>query len=139
MHPVELIDKAKEKRFKLLCTDKKLKHSYALFRFRLIGNHPYIENPVPRVSGDRDLVKSCRAHVADLIRIYAPRVKLSCGHFSRNGYCIKCVEICIDEFETFKSGWLKKKGMTPEQWREKVPMQELTPIMDLVEKTMGGT
>ena len=138
MHPVEQIDKAKEKRFKLLCTDKKLKHSYAIFRFRLIGNHPYIENPVPRVHGDRDLVKACRAHIADLIIIYAPRVKLSCGHYSRKGYCVKCVEICIDEFETFKAGWLKKKGMTPEQWREKVPMRGLTPIMQEVEKVMSG-
>lgn len=108
------IDKAKQKRFFLVCKNR---DNYSLWRLMMIGYSAYLPCQLPRIKGPRSEVKAWRGHAADLIKIYAPKKRLTCGHVMRGDDCTKCAEENIRLFEQYKAKWLNDKGMTEEQWR----------------------
>lgn len=122
MNNSQRINKAKKKRFDLLCTNKEFREQFRWWHIQIIGNAPYIENPLPKYNGERDAVKAFKGYAADLIKIYAPRKKLSCGHIGRKEHCVKCADNAIVEFDKFKASWIGNKGYTEKGWSDKVAM-----------------
>jgi len=96
-----MIDKRKAKRFKLLCP-KDFRAGYSWFLVRMIGYHPLRGAQVPPFKGDKDQRRAWKDHRADLVQHYAPRTKLTCGHSSRSGYCLRCAENVILEYKKMR-------------------------------------
>lgn len=96
------IDKAKRKRFYILCTDKEFKREFLWWNFRIIGYGPYMDYSPPKCKGDKYLLRAYREHAVDLIKFYAKRIKLKCGHYQRSDYCTICPQLTIKWFEDFK-------------------------------------
>jgi len=106
-HPSLRVNKALRKRFLMLASGEQ-KNAHTWFLIRLISFDTYKGAHPPKIVGDRELVKAWRAHANDLIKIYAPRVKLPCGHLGRCEHCVKCVELAIAQFEAMKQKRLQK-------------------------------
>jgi hypothetical protein len=119
MNNAEKVDKVKRKRFRLLCKGKEFRASFLWWSFKIIGNAPRVENPLPKWKGDRQSMVAYRQHVADLAKIYTPRVKCADGHRSRFEYCTACADNTAAEAQNTIDAWLIKKGITEEQWRQK--------------------
>ena len=104
MNPTSLmVNKALRKKL-LKLASKEQRQSYTWFLSRLIGAGPYMGFSMPLIKGDAELVKAWRQHSFDLVKIYAPRRKLKCGHSRRYDYC----EICADAFADSVQQWLNK-------------------------------
>lgn len=89
IHPIFSINKAWRKQFLLLCPKEDLA-KYKWFLIQLIGMMFYrMPNP-PKIRGDSELIRAWHKHADDLIKIYAPKVRLHCGHMSRTEYCERC-------------------------------------------------
>jgi hypothetical protein len=120
MNNAEKVDKVKRKRFRLLCKGNEFRVRFWWWSFKIIGNAPRVENPLPKWKGDRQSTVAYRQHVADLAKIYAPRVKCPVGHRSRFEYCTACADNMAAEAQKTTDAWLIKKGITEEQWKNKI-------------------
>lgn len=98
----EKINRAIEKKFNALCADKNFRGKWGWFHFLIIANSPYVPNPLPKFSGDRFATVAYREYARQMIRIYAPRKKLDCGHFSRKDHCLECIKLVEQNFEAMK-------------------------------------
>ncbi len=106
-HPSQRVNKALRKRFKMLCP-KEMRNAYTWALIRLIGYTTHRPVELPKIKGDKELVRAWRLHANDLIKIYAPRVKLPCGHSPRDTHCEKCAEEAIAQFEEMENRRYKK-------------------------------
>ena len=102
-----MIDRAKRKRFYLLCKDYAGSPSFIWWRFKIVSNTYGVENPLPSYSGDKGARVAWREHVRDLIGHYAEKNKMPCGHYSRHEVCYKCKQIAyeaaVKDFEELKA------------------------------------
>lgn len=114
-----MINKALRKRFNLLCPPDK-RGDFGWWAFRVIGFAPYRVCGLPPRIKDDDARKSMYAHARDLIQHYAPAKRLSCGHRVRGSYCCTCANKRAEAAQLSIDAWLLRKGITKEQWIEKV-------------------
>jgi hypothetical protein len=107
-HPSHKVNKALRKKF-LMLASKEQREAYRWFLVRLIGFVAYRSAELPRITGDKELVKAWRMHANDLIKVYAPRVRLTCGHFSRVEYCERCAMSMVESAQAQLDAIKKRK------------------------------
>lgn len=89
VHPKFRINKAWRKQF-LMLSPKEYLAKYKWFLIQLIGMIPYRMPSPPKIRCDSELMRAWHKHANDLIKIYAPKVRLHCRHMSRTAYCERC-------------------------------------------------
>lgn len=114
-----MINKALRKRFNLLCPTEH-RSDFGWWAYRVIYIAPYRDcGKLPKVS-DKEARRSMYAYARDLVQHYAPAKRLICGHRSRGEYCVTCANQRAEAAQLSIDTWLQRKGITKEQWRDKV-------------------
>lgn len=114
-----MINPALKKRFNLLCPPEQ-RGDFGWWAYRVIYFAPYRVCGLPPKIKDKDARKAMYAYARDLVQHYAPAKKLSCGHRSRGSYCCTCANRNAAAAQLSIDAWLLRKGITKEQWRDKV-------------------
>ncbi len=118
------IDKAKQKRFRLLCRDKQFRSDFWWFQFKIVSNTYGIDYKVPKFIGDRMSATAYREYLANLIQVYAPRRICQVGHRTRYDECHICAmeneARVMKEFEAIRDRMLAKKRISLDDWLLKI-------------------